>query len=419
MILRHLILLTLISIYSNSSLGTSRAYTIQGANRTTEISPLISLLGDQVFAERFHFLNIHFAYSIPTDLVSTTVTGSGSVTYSGSDNMALLRTGTANGAAVAKLVSLRNFIPIPFSEVYLYLIAGFDTSATSGTNQWVGMFDDADGFAVGCSEAEFSILYRRSEVDAVIRSTEFNVDKLDGSGPSRVMLDPSKINLFRISYGWMGSTQIVFEVLAPEGSWYPFHVLSKLNYTINAVLSKPILPVSATVTRVSGKNDVTMRLVALGMGSIGKRQASAERNYSSVRNDFSVAINQTKPVLTVRNKPMVSGKTNRMEVQISMVSLSSDVNARFWLTKNPTLTNSRFSDVDSNSCMEVDMSATAVNGGTQLLSFFNIKGGHENIFLKANNFNITLLPGESLSVVVTALGTGCNTDVTVNWNEVY
>ena len=161
-----------------------------------------------ITGQRHDQILIKFNYSNSTHDVASTVTGNGATTNAAS--MAIISSGTDIGTA--ELKSLRMVSYRPAHEIYTYFTALFSGNQDANTYQSIGLFDDVCGFWVGYSGTSFGISRRNASTDNFVASASFSEDPLNGTGNSGFTLDPSKLNQYKITYGWLGIGPIVFSV---------------------------------------------------------------------------------------------------------------------------------------------------------------------------------------------------------------
>ena len=79
-------------------------------------------------------------------------------------------------------------------------------------------------------------------VDTVIPSSAFNIDRLDGTGPSGYTIDLSKMQMFYIDYSWYGAGFIRWGVRGPDGNVIYCHKLINNNVNYMAYMRSGNLP---------------------------------------------------------------------------------------------------------------------------------------------------------------------------------
>ena len=79
-------------------------------------------------------------------------------------------------------------------------------------------------------------------VEERYRQSEFNLDKLDGTGPSGYVLDLTKMQMVFIDYSWYGAGKIRFGVRSVEGRIIYFHEIYNNNVNRKAYMRSGNLP---------------------------------------------------------------------------------------------------------------------------------------------------------------------------------
>lgn len=98
--------------------------------------------------------------------------------------------------------------------------------AVTGTVKRWGYYDNSDGcfFELSGTSSTFGVVQRSSTsgspVDTKVLQANFNLDKLDGTGPSKKTLDLTKANLFFIEQAWLGVGDSWFGVVLEGQSIY-------------------------------------------------------------------------------------------------------------------------------------------------------------------------------------------------------
>jgi len=76
--------------------------------------------------------------------------------------------------------------------------------------------------------------------DNWVYQSQFNIDNLDGTGPSRMVLDTSKLNIFQIQYEWLGGGKLSFAIEDYDtGSLVPFHTINYAGVNTTPSLANP------------------------------------------------------------------------------------------------------------------------------------------------------------------------------------
>lgn len=416
---------------------TGSSYTFKNESyneRTTNGLSLSSGLGGGLVHSRKDLLSVVFRESIPSS-VTTTITSTGTVSQASGLASISSGTGATSSAQLETNVSLLN---LPGSEGYAYFTAMFSGGATENSTQWIGIYDDNNGFAIGYSGTTFAVLYRNASVDTVISQDDFSIDRLDGFGLSKMEIDVTKLNLFRISVGLLGGSSILFEVLKENNDWQLFHKIDVVNSRVSPILLTSSFPIRAKVTKTSSDDtDLIIKTEFWGGGAATTSNGSSDVPVviPGINNDFgknnqyyrqvtSLAQDSTDyPIFSIRNRSNFLGVSNKFVVQLVFSGLASQPStgsaniATFKLVKNASLNGSSYTDYDtSNSIVEYDVSATSYTGGIDSFVIPLIGSDSKAIFFKSNKIILLLEPGDSLTISVSI---GKSTDIMASllWNE--
>lgn len=153
---------------------------------------------------------------------------------------------------------------------------------------------------------------------------DFNVDKLDGTGPSEITLDPTKLNVYQINFRWLGAGEIRFAVEDPNnGNMVFFHHIHYTNRYRTAHLDNPSLKVGYVVANTSGSGGSEIEVVGSSMlGAIEgdivpTTYPTAARGYRSGGMNTN---NTIYHLLTVRNPIVFNNKINTRELLVQKIS---------------------------------------------------------------------------------------------------
>src|SRR3990167_396750 len=390
------------------------------------VTPFISAFGDLQVGEKVDSFSLMFQFNIPTDLCTSTNSGTG---IAPTISIPFAQLQCATGTGVSQLESTQRLRYISAHESYIYFTAIY-TSGMSNSTQYVGLIDDDDGWAIGYNGTAFSVFWKRggSNVSGYpLASSSFNLDALDGNGPSRITLDPTKLNIYKISFGWLGASPIVFEILKNDGIWFPFHIIKFQNTEADATTYSSILPIRARVdsSGVTGGN-VILKTPSWCCGTIGGYNAQ-HRSFQYYPGDITTTggAADNSYLWTVRNNskfPIGGAINNKIDANLNYFSGSnkSATSATFRLVKNITFgTSPTYASIDgTNSCIEYDTTGTYSSGGTTLLTVPLAQKDQFLFFFQDNRVTILLHPGDTLTCLADVSGNSTLT-TTIFWNELF
>lgn len=255
--------------------------------------------------------------------------------------------------------------------------------------------------------------------DTWTNQTDWNADKMDGTGLSEMSIDKTLGNVFQIQYQWLGYGAITFSVENDRtGNFETVHRIMYSNKNLNTSVQNPFLNLFACVENTTNTTDIiafTPSFVGFIEGEISDDGVISGITISKA----GIGTTQT-PILTIRNKEIYQGKTNRVPVQLTFATVSVDGTkpALVDFILNSQLTDASYSDVNTNtSVIEADSSATALTGGIEQLGIGLAKQDGKLVPFAAINF--VLAPGESITLAVAASSGSTDVVVSFNWKEFF
>jgi hypothetical protein len=375
-----------------------------------------SPFGELVVANLTPIIQADFVYGINANLFSSTLTGSGTATSTGQMGIA----STTANASSSSLIQTARRAKYRAGEGILSRFTAQFTAGAANSTQTAGMRNAAiDGWFIGYNGTSFGIMYRRNSVDTWIAQADFNADKLDGTGSSGITIDPTKINIFQLSIGYLGVRGCVFQVLNPTTkTWTTFHEYSLINAIADQAQSiNPTMTFGIQATNTANTTNIVVKNASVGVFIIGLRERIGSTY--GVNNNKSVATTDTN-IVTIRNNTTINGVTNQSQIRIRSLSVATaaGVPVVFKLIKNTTLGGvPSYTNIDAtNSCAAFDIAGTTVTGGN--VQFNTTLGANGNVFVDLTEFDIFLAPSETLTcTAATISGGAANHVVAINWNE--
>lgn len=262
-----------------------------------------------------------------------------------------------------------------------------------------------------------------AQTNTFIPSGSFNIDKLDGTGPSEMVLDPFRGNVYQIGFQYLGFGNAKFYVEDPNsGSPFLFHEIKNVNSRTTPVLKNPNVSVLATSANIGGTTSVDLKTASLAAFTEGKIRKLDPKFSHSV--SFS-GVNESAyvPLLLLKANRVYQGISSFGEFDLLKIGASNEVN-------NKTLSIALFLDVavtgDVN-FQHVDeensiVSYAQVNPTTQTLVnptspiFETLVGSASSKTLDISDLDFVFGAGQTIVVAIktTAALTG---QVVINWFE--
>ena len=259
--------------------------------------------------------------------------------------------------------------------------------------------------------------------NTIITQDAWNIDKMDGSGPSGMILDPTKGNVYWIKYQYLGFGQITFGVEdSNTGKLIPVNAIKYTNSNTVVSLSNPSMPfMMSSVNTGNTQNSIQCASYAAFIeGNPGL--SSIIQNYQC-----SASFSGTKPIFSLRvkqvfNLPNTTGNSLVNQATISPLSINVSNNTTMPLIitiiENCTLDTATFIEVSNLSVVEYDTTATEIKSqGITRLTICVAAGTNQIVNL--TEYNIICEPGSILSVqgTMTAADNTNIVAVAIQWAE--
>ena len=306
-------------------------------------------------------------------------------------------------------------------------------------------------FASG-TPASVALVYRTSTsgsvVDTTIDQADWNLDPMDGTGPSGITLDLTKTHILVIQAQWLGVGRVImgFDI---DGTVYPVHQFLHANILTLPYTQSFNLPVrlegrsnGTNATFRSGYFDSTngfflQTVAATASGTINFVCCSVQTEGGEPSRGFqaatsngitAIAVTTRRPVLSIRPKATHNSLVNRAHILLEAFTVLADTNDCFYeLVLGGTLTGASFAAVATSSIAESDVAATAISGGVVLdAGYVTVTTGPGSVSAGAANLRgpLTIAQIDALattqtilSIVATSFTGTSDVRACMTWNE--
>lgn len=295
---------------------------------------LNSIFGESYVAHKTSIFATQFYYGIDTREWVKTGVGTGSGTITGTtnyENLLTLKTGATNGGSY-EFQTASTLRSLSGEEIYYIKHIIIPDIPTGDGLIRFGLGGEDNGIRLGYEDVDgeqpFSIAVCRSGVKTIIPQSEFNLDKLDGTGKSGIVLDASKPNIYYIRGGFM--TTVIFSIIKHNGEIVPFHIFKYLNTdpTENSI-STIDLPATFEVDNGTTDEDLTLKCGFINMGKIDglASDGNGSRSFPLGITGSITAPYARKTVIAFRNTGSFQGnlspslRTHHIEAMLENVSI--------------------------------------------------------------------------------------------------
>ena len=159
-----------------------------------------------------------------------------------------------------------------------------------------------------------------------IYQEDFNIDTLDGNGPSAVSIDFTKLNVFQMNYRWLGAGGGQFAIEHPStGAMMFFHKIRWTNVNTRPWVDNPGFKITYTAYNLGGTEVASVKGCSMaGFIEGGITRNNYTRAYSIQKS--SLASGSTHNIFTIKNPLIYSGKINTKEIVLQDVALAHQGN---------------------------------------------------------------------------------------------
>lgn len=275
---------------------------------------------------------------------------SGTATLGQSGSMATISTGTGVGEAL--LESLATVRYRSGHESYTSQSVVFAVPEAN-VNQYCGFLNGVDGFCIGYQGLEPGLWFIEGGNFNFIPQSTWNIDPMDGTGPSGYTLDMQAGQVPQLKFVWHGLRNMTLEIVADTGQNLPCHVLRFINDAIETHLENPTLPVSVKIERTTGTGaNLTLKTGSWRAGVVGCTESivAGDRWFNHNELDRSLTASTRNNIFTIKNKATYQGKTNHVIYELGIVTFVSDANKTISIygTYDATLSgNTAYTDIDT------------------------------------------------------------------------
>lgn len=349
-------------------------------------------------------------------LWNTDTAAGGASTFNANQGLIDLTVTTASGSRVYR--ETKKVFSYQAGKSLLVLSTFILSPAKENLRQRVGYFGDNNGIFLELNNDVLSFVERSSVTGSVVETSvsqaNWNIDKLDGAGPSGYTLDITKAQILWQDIEWLGlgTVRIGFVI---DGKFIHCHSFNHANLITSTYITTASLPLRYELenTGATGSGS-TLKQVCSSVISEGGYELRGEQTAVTVPVTSPITLataGTTYPVVSIRLKT----SPDRLDAIVILSALSilgtSSNTVYLWkLIQGGTSTGGTWVSASATSSVEYKLNGTGITGGRTLASGYinstNQSSPTTNILkdsifatqLERNTFTAT--PGElSLAVV--------------------
>lgn len=325
------------------------------------------------------------------------VSGSGIIHTHNKDRGSSIFTTTENTAGRYIRQTFRHFDYSPGKSQFIPMTCNIlketqPNADLKGIKISYGQFDDNNGLFFRYSENTMNCVVRSSvsgsAKDTVIPQKEWNIDKMNGKGPSRVKVDWSKIQILIIDYGWLGADRVRF-CMMNKGKIYVVHEYYCSNFLSNVYMSRPNNPLRFEVETTNESPRIETEQICCAVFSEAGQadEAGILRTLPTGSITTGSTVGTKYLLLSLRIESANNFKTIVLKAANFMLTSASD-DVRWEIVYNPTYSTSLTYTSLENSAVEYSIGDGAITASGNIVTLVGYAGtGNNNNSVSSGNLS--------------------------------
>jgi len=302
--------------------------------------------------------------------------------------------------------------------------------------QRYGYFGTQNGFYLEQDGTTINFVKRSSVTGSLVETrilqSQWNLDKLDGTGPSKLTLDLTKAQILFHDIEWLGvgSVRVGFII---EGKMIHCHSWHHSNIITSTYMTTACLPVRAEIENTGATSgSSTLKIICSSVISEGGFEPKGRPRAVSIPVTSPIDIPTAGtfvPIISIRLKDTRQDAIVFLR-SVVFFGVSNNTSYRWKLVSGPTLTGASWQSAGTDSSVEYDISATALTGGVDnRIEYLNVSSGSgaalnqiepSDIFryqLERNSF-LTSDKGIIFTLAATGAANGNDAVGAIQWEEI-
>jgi hypothetical protein len=349
--------------------------------RPNTSTPVVITAGGTPTADAFGRLRTSLPFTLfdsshrysDNDLWATSTSSGGAATFSATEGLVNLSVTTTSGSTVLReTTKVFSYQP---GKSLLNLNTFVMAAPQSNLTQRVGYYGADNGFYLEQVGTTINFVERSlvTATETRIPKASWNIDKLDGTGPSGLTLDLTKAQILWMDMEWLGlgTVRMGFVINGQLIHCHSFHHANLISSTYITTASLPLrYEIFTTGTTASA---ATLKQVCSTVLSEGGYELRGDQK--SISTDVTAPISlptngSVAPLISIRLKT----SPNRLDAiviptAISILPTTAD-NFKWQLLARATTTGGTWVSAAANSAVNYNITATSVTGGRVLANGF-------------------------------------------------
>jgi hypothetical protein len=364
-------------------------------------------------------------------LWSTSTATGGTSTFDANAGLVNLAVTTASGSSVIRETT-KCFSYQPGKS--LLVMSTFTLNAAkTNLRQRIGYYGAANGMYLELDNTTLSFVERSSSTGSLLETrvaqSDWNIDPLNGTGPSNLTLDPTKAQILWMDIEWLGLGTVRMGFVI-NGKFIHCHSFHHANIITSTYITTASLPLRYEITNTAATASTsTLKQVCstvLSEGGYELRGLQQAIGTTITSPHVLTTAGTYYPVISLRLK---SAALDAIVILTALSILAATANANYsWrVVASATTTGGTWTSAGTDSSVEYNLTGTATTGGRILaqgyFSSTNQSTSSVDILKEAlfkfqlERNGLTTTPYE-LSLVVAASSSTSNVHASMDWEEI-
>ena len=307
--------------------------------------------------------------------------------------------------------------------------------AQNNLRQRVGYHNNNNGLYLQLNGSTLSFVERSSvsgsTEETLVDQADWNIDPMDGTGPSGVTLDISKAQILWMDIEWLGlgTVRMGFVIDGAFIHCHSFHHANTIQATYITTASLPLrYEIENLDTTVSGSTlkQICSTVISEGGYELRGKQLAVGTPIDTPRDLTATGVFYPIVSLKLKSTPdRLDGIV--IPTAINILGIGNNAYFEWRLQKSCTTSGGTWTSAGADSCIEYNLTGTSTSGGTTLAKGYissNNQSTNSINILKEALFQFQLerdgLAGtpDELSVIVKTKVAGDDVYVAVDWEEI-
>lgn len=349
--------------------------TITGTVTTTAIVSATDAFGRLRVSEPLTLFDSHFRFA-DNQLWSTSNTATANATFSANEGLINLNVDTTANAEIIRETT-KVFSYQPGKSLLIFNTAVFAPAKTN-LRQRFGYYGANNGVYLEQTGSTVNFVERSSVTGTMteirVPQADWNVDKMDGTGPSGKILDLSKAQILWMDVEWLGlgTVRIGFII---DGVFILCHRFNHANLIMTTYITTASLPLRYEIKNIGATaNNSTLKQICSSVISEGGYELRGLQQ--AVGTPITAPKNLTTagtyyPVVSIRLK----SSPNRLDgivilTALSLLGITNNAYYNWQVRATATTSGGTWVSAGVNSAVEYNITGTGTTGGRILASGF-------------------------------------------------